>query len=211
MRIVAISDTHSMHDRINVPDGDVLVHAGDFTGGGESMRWFVEWLGELPHKHKIVIAGNHDWGMFNYREEREELFTQAGVVYLQDSGVEIDGVKFYGAPWQPEFMNWAFNLPRGQALKEVWAKIPKNTDVLVTHGPPNKILDLCPDGHVGCEELREAVLNLPDLKAHIFGHIHEGYGTEKHRNTTFINASCCDGAYIPLNPPIVFDYEGVVK
>ena len=214
MKIVCISDTHTMHKAVDVPDGDVLIHAGDITGRGdiEQIREFCEWLDQFPHKTKIVIAGNHDW-CFQRLHLRDEAIANINSVatYLEDSSIVIDGVKFYGAPWQPEFCDWAFNVPRGEEIAAKWDMIEPDTNVLVTHGPPHKILDWCPGGHVGCEDLLAATARLDELKYHVFGHIHESHGTEKFLDVTYINASNCDGNYRPINPAIVFDYdEGVI-
>src|SRR3954451_8476125 len=123
MRIIAISDTHGLHNAISIPDGDVLVHAGDLTCDGEigEVVVFNEFLSTLPHPHKVVIAGNHDWCFQQTPEVCAELLTNA--VYLQDSAIIIDGVKFYGSPWQPWLYDWAFNLPRGPKIREKWLLI----------------------------------------------------------------------------------------
>jgi Icc-related predicted phosphoesterase len=214
MDIVCISDTHSLHCDIagGVPDGDVLVHAGDHTGANTrgSTEDFLEWFALQPHRHKVFIAGNHD----RYFEEDPEWCASLipdGVTYLQDSGVEIDGVKFWGSPWQPEFCDWHFNLPRGGSeLVQAWAKIPSDTDVLITHGPPKGTLDLCPAHparfrgemvNVGCEHLATA-LERVQPKIHIFGHIHEGYGIVEANGRITVNASSVTGRYRPLNPAI---------
>lgn len=207
MKIVAISDTHLMHMRhpLPIPDGDVLVHAGDgtFSGKPSEMIIFSRWFLRLPHKHKVLVAGNHDWMFQLDREKAESYFP--GVHYLQDSGVEIDGVKFWGSPWQPWFLDWAFNLQRGEPLREKWALIPEGTDVLVTHGPPYGVGDWVQRGErVGCEELRQAVIRVAP-KLHIFGHIHGGYGVYESPVTKFVNASICDESYAPTNEPIVLD------
>lgn len=204
MKIVAISDTHTYHDCIDLPAGDVLVHTGDFSfrGNREEYDSFVSWFAKQPHPYKVFIAGNHDRIL-----EREKLPVPEGVCYLEDSALEIEGVKFYGSPWQPEFFNWAFNLPRGRPLQEKWAQIPEDTQVLLTHGPPHKILDQCSEGNVGCEDLLERVLKLPNLKYHMFGHIHESYGTTVFGRTTFVNASICNGRYAPTRDPIVLEIE----
>jgi len=206
MQIVAMSDTHMSEHEIKVPDGDVLIFAGDMCnrGGIEEVAAFGASLMSYPHKHKIVIAGNHD-----------RVFEQDGnvaglmlhdCIYLQDGLVEIDGVKIYGSPWQPEFCGWAFNLPRGEDLKRKWDMIPEDTDILVTHGPPYGILDMNSRNYnVGSKTLLDAVQRVQP-KYHIFGHIHEGYGMVKQCDTYFINASVCDGEYIPNNDPIVFEF-----
>jgi Icc-related predicted phosphoesterase len=189
MIIVAISDTHGYHDRLEVPDGDVLIHAGDITERGrlEEVEAFDRWLAQLPHRYKIVIAGNHDFCFQHRPGDARALMRHA--TYLQDEAVDVEGVKFYGSPWQPEFCDWAFNLPRGPALAAVWAKVPDDTRVLITHGPPLGIGDKTHRGpHAGCEDLLQRVRQVrPPL--HVFGHIHEGAGRYEVEGTTFVNAS----------------------
>lgn len=208
MRIVCISDTHSMHDRLEVPEGDILIHAGDCLGNGslEQLQVFNEWLGTFPHRHKVLIAGNHDWCFEKTPEQAQALVTNA--VYLQDSGVTLDGLRFWGSPWTPEFMNWAFNLPRGQPLADKWALIPGDTDVLITHGPPAGILDLVPnalgDISVGCADLWEAVQERA-IRLHVFGHIHEQHGLVERGDRLYVNASTCNERFRPDNPAIVVE------
>jgi hypothetical protein len=126
-------------------------------------------------------------------------------VYLQDEAVEIEGLRIWGSPWQPEFLDWAFNLPRGAALREKWDRIPSGTDVLITHGPPQGVLDRVDEGRrEGCADLLNAVARVRP-RLHLFGHIHEGYGCLERDGTTFVNASICDRAYRPVNPPVVVD------
>ncbi len=209
IRLVIISDTHNLHDQIVVPDGDVLVHGGDFTGRGtpDEIRAFNDWLGTLPHRFRVVIAGNHDWGFQISPDVARAALTNA--IYLEDSGVEIEGVRFYGSPWQPWFMDWAFNLRTDAELRSKWDLIPEGTDVLITHGPPRGILDRTVTFHdVGCLELRRAVERIAP-RLHIFGHIHEGYGQTVIGETTFFNASTCNLFYRPENPPFVVDLEPV--
>ncbi len=213
MRIVAISDTHGRHNKIEVPDGNVLVVAGDFTMRGfrKEIESFNRWLGTLSHKHRVVISGNHELSMdpvtthsvnINPKEARSLL---TNCTYLEDSEVIIDGVKFYGSPWQPWFYDWAFNLRIG-TLHEKWDKIPLDTDVLITHGPAWGVLDKVPgDEHVGCLELKNRISKL-NLKLHIAGHLHYSYGEVTHPNGMIsVNASTCNEAYQPVNPPIVID------
>lgn len=202
--IVAISDTHGMHRHLTIPDGDVLVHAGDLTRSGKlsEAAEFNSFLGELPHKTKIVIAGNHDWCFEREPMKARELLTNC--VYLQDEFVIVDGVKYWGSPWQPEFCDWAFNLPRGEALKKKWDKIPNDTDVLITHGPPLGYQDITQEGdYVGCNDLHDAVMRVQPVH-HIFGHVHEAYGCAHYDEMTFSNASSCDLQYRPVNKPIVY-------
>jgi len=189
MRIVAVADTHLFHDELVVPEGDVFVHAGDMCRGGslEELRQSVDWMRGLPHRTKIVIAGNHDFAFIEHEAEARALV--ADFVYLQDSGATIDGVSFWGSPWQPAYNDWAFNLPRGAALAEKWALVPEGTDVLITHGPPMGIGDRGPvPGRLGCEELLARVRAVRP-KAHFFGHIHQDGGVWRDGETLFVNAT----------------------
>lgn len=212
-RIVLLSDTHNCNEQISVPDGDVLIHAGDATNRGQidEIAAFDEWFSGLPHEHKIFVAGNHDW-LFEKSPKYAQSLLAKNIIYLQDSAVEIDGLKFYGSPWQPHFFDWAFNLNRGGELAEKWKLIPDDVDVLITHGPPNGILDAVSRGafveNTGCEELRtriEEIAAFGKLKIHAFGHIHCGYGEAEKFGIRFVNASNCDEDYLPTNPPIVVD------
>lgn len=209
MRLVCVSDTHSLHRRIpEIPEGDVLIHAGDCLGAGtlDNVEDLNDWLGTLPHRHKIVIAGNHDAAFQETPDLAQRALTNA--IYLEDSGVEIEGNHFWGSPWTPPFMDWWFMLDRGQPLHEKWRQIPGNTDVLITHGPPQNIGDEVNMGfrcqNVGCIDLLHRIDQLK-LKAHIFGHIHEGYGEYMRGETRLINASTCTVRYAPTNPPIVLE------
>lgn len=213
MKIVTLSDIHTYWNEVEIPEGDVLVVAGDMTGTGtySQLKDFNEWVGTLPHKHKIVVAGNHDWGF-----QRGFLDTYpdltSNYTYLQDEEYKIDGVVFYGTPWQPEFCKWAFNLERGEPLAEKWSKIPDYTDVLITHGPPKGILDYSRpiDGTsvgFGCEDLLKRVKEVQPVY-HIFGHIHGSYGKKEIDGTTFVNTSICTEAYKPTNKPWVLEIGG---
>ncbi len=208
-RIVCLSDTHNCNEQIAVPDGDILIHAGDATNRGSipEISAFNEWFGNLPHRYKIFVAGNHDW-LFETNNSYARSLLSSKIIYLQDSFVEIEGLKIYGSPWQPRFFDWAFNLMRGEELAEKWKLIPNDTDILITHGPPHGILDEVPRQlwieNTGCEELRKKVEQIRP-KAHIFGHIHCGYGQKEDFGVKFINASNCDEEYNPSQPPIVFE------
>ena len=145
---------------LKVPPGDVLLHAGDFSNKGEEhdVIKFNAFLGSLPHRYKIVIAGNHDlsfdtveygkklWKNFAHKTKLDSDKLKSSLtnaLYLEDFGCEVNGIKIYGSPWQPAFFDWGFNLPRGQALLDQWDKIPEDIDVLITHGPPIGHGDLC--------------------------------------------------------------------
>jgi predicted phosphohydrolase len=177
-------------DLVAIPDGDVFIHAGDLCRGGrlEELRSAAAWLRALPHRHKVVVAGNHDWCFLREPRAAVELLGP-GVTYLQDSGEVIEGLRFWGSPWQPEYNGWAFNLPRGPALASKWALIPAGTDVLVTHGPPLGIGDwLGEDGRQGCEELLAAIRRVRPL-LHVFGHIHQDGGFWCEGGTYFANVT----------------------
>lgn len=207
MRLVCLSDTHNLHDALDVPDGDLLLHAGDFTGRGteSEIAAFGAFLARLPHRHKIVVAGNHDFLFERDRARAVELL--GDVTYLQDARADIEGLGVWGSPWQPWFCDWAFNLERGELLARKWNLIPDDTDILVTHGPPQGFLDRTERGeHVGCEALTEAVARIAP-KLHVFGHIHEDRGTLRKGNTLFVNASNCDLHYHPVHPPVVIDWD----
>jgi len=206
-RLVCVSDTHNRQGQFDVPDGDVLIHAGDLTGRGSPVEVAAanDWLGRLPHADRIVIAGNHDFLFEDQNAAARSLLTNA--TYLEDSATEVRGLKFWGSPWQPWFHDWAFNLPRGPALAEKWRQIPEGVDVLVTHGPPSGILDETASGeHVGCEELRRRLdgMRTPP-RLHVFGHIHESHGILRTPRTIFVNASICDVGYRPVQNAIVVD------
>ena len=236
MKFIAISDTHCAE--VPIPDGDVLLHAGDFTYRGNHPEVFeaARWMKSLPHKSKIAVAGNHDRMAEKESGRFADMMQEAGVHYLFDSGVVISpegkvspwspagpeqpGIKIHGSPWQPEFCNWAFNLPRGAQLKEKWDLIPDSTDILITHGPAYGILDRAPrDGweygmsdedlemyseKVGCWDMLQAIKRVKP-KVHLFGHIHADYGVREVGGTKHINASIMDERYDPVNKPVEFE------
>lgn len=210
MKLVFLSDTHTLHGKVEVPPGDVLVHCGDATGRG-SVRDFIQfnaWIATLPHPHKIFVPGNHD-GLF----QRDPAFSRViceSMQVLIDQELVVGGLKFYGSPWSPSYGNWHFMAKRGQEIAEKWAQIPTDTDVLITHGPAYGMLDLLDDDrtHAGCEQLLLAVDRIRP-KIHAFGHIHHSHGQWSDGTTQFINASICTEQHEPLNPPIVVDIYGI--
>lgn len=208
MRLCIISDTHMQHKHVDIKkyDADVLIHCGDMTGNGGSgaITQFMEWFSGLSQfKHKICIAGNHDW-LFERANLRARELVPDNVIYLEDEEVVIDGVKFYGTPVQKIFCNWAFNRHESK-LEEHWKAIPDDTDVLITHSPPYMIGDLVPrnKGHEGSPSLYKEVMGRIKPKVHCFGHIHEGYGMKIIDGIKFINASSLDGYYMAVNDPII--------
>jgi Icc-related predicted phosphoesterase len=213
IKIVCVSDTHLAHQDKGarfpyMPAGDIIIHAGDATyqGSPTEIQHFINWFSKLDYKHKVFVSGNHDWLFQRNPALARAMLADAGIIYLEDSEITIAGLRIYGSPWQPKFGDWAFNLPRGEALKQVWDKIPEGIDILVTHGPPWGVGDQLFGGRrAGCEELDKAVARVKP-RLHVFGHIHRGYGFYKkgiYVPCDSVNAAICDESYYPANQPIV--------
>jgi Icc-related predicted phosphoesterase len=212
LKFVVIADSHGRHHHIKVPVGDVLIHAGDFTYRGKrsEVEDFLEWFQQQTHTHKIFIAGNHEFFFENEKPVTIEKILPPGIIYLNDSGTMIENFHIWGSPITPKFYNWAFNRTRGEEIKKHWEKIPLNTDILITHGPPKGILDQVQnEQNVGCRDLLEKIKTL-NLKIHVFGHIHEAYGTTKSMGIRFFNASVMNDQYELVNRPIVFEYPELI-
>jgi len=213
MRLVLLSDTHDHPlNTWSLPAGDVLIHSGDFCQGRkvtlDSVRLFNDQMAALPYAHKLLVGGNHDLPLDFEGAKARELLT--AVTYLQDTGVTIGGIKFYGSPWQPDHRFWAFNLQRHSLeLKAKWDAVPDDTDVLITHTPPWGILDFSASAQesVGCESLRRRLEYGLKPKLHIFGHVHEGRGFEDNNGTLHVNAASLDLAYEPYAKPVVVDID----
>ncbi len=192
MRILCYADTHGQHRRLPVLAADVVVFAGDLTEHGHlgELEDFAAWAGALPCAHKVVVAGNHDFCLES-ESFAQRVLGEAGLTYLCDAGANIAGLRFYGAPWQPTFYQWAFNLDRrSPAMVEKWERIPPDVNVLVTHSPPWGLCDQVRGVSQGCEVLRERVDGLRHLRLHVFGHIHEGSGVVVRQGVRFVNAAC---------------------
>lgn len=206
MKIVCISDTHGQHDKCQIPEGDLLLHAGDLSRKGEvkEIAKVNEWLGTLPHPHKVVIAGNHDFLFEQDPVQARALLTNAH--YLEDEMIEIEGIKIWGSPITPKFLRYAFNRKRGEEILAYWQKIPEDIDILITHGPPYGILDRTFLGkRVGCKDLREELKRIKP-KVHLFGHIHEARGESSQNGITFLNASMLNLRYKPVHEAIVLEW-----
>jgi len=215
MQITFISDTHSNHRLItdDLPGGDIIIHSGDISSMGhqQEIKEFCGWFSKLPYTHKIFIAGNHDWGFQRRQEESLEIVRSfKEITYLQDRSIELNGIKIYGTPWQPEFCNWAFNLPReGSELKAVWDKVPEDTDILITHGPQFGYSDTIENQyeHLGCPLLTDRVAHVKP-KIHVFGHIHTGeVHTITHNHVHCINASVLNEAYNYTREPVTINWD----
>ena len=220
MKITFISDTHTKHNQVtsSLPGGDLLIHAGDFTSRGykHEIQQFFKWFSGLNnYTHKIVVAGNHDLMFEDDLKQAKEIISEyPNATYLQDD-LEVIGddystaVKVYGSPWQPEFYNWAFNLPRmGWELQQKWDDIPVGVDILVTHGPAWGHLDTVvgQNMHLGCELLTNRI-NIVKPKIHVFGHIHTGYGYKFDNGTHYFNAAVLNEQYIFTQKPLTVDWN----
>ena len=209
MKLVIVSDTHCQQFPIE-EEGDVLIHCGDHTFYGkghesyEAINWFAN-VGKF--KHRIYIAGNHEVG---WEEDKDMLPAIQAVfpslIYLQDSAVEIDGIKFWGSPYQPEFFSWAFQKSRSELAKH-WEAIPDDVDVLITHGPPYGFGDVnLRDERFGDTDLLARVLKVkPQL--HCYGHAHHGYGQWFHEGIQFINAAVLNEGYMKERDPVVVEID----
>jgi Icc-related predicted phosphoesterase len=194
MLILHLSDTHSKHHELgNLPPADIIIHSGDisFAGSENEVMDFIEWFGALPYKYKIFIAGNHDDCLFGANLDG----LPQNCFYLCNSSVSIEGVKFYGLPM---FMEDAMSGDYNTNIQ----KIPSDTDILITHQPPNGILDCSANIHYGDSNLLKIVLKTKP-KFHLFGHIHKAYGIEKSEHITFVNASILSENYELINEPIL--------
>jgi len=228
MKLVIISDTHTKHAQLTIPECDVLVHCGDFTWGGKFPEtWeFVHWLEQQPATHKIVIAGNHeltfDHTARGYDPKVRAILSQhtdESIHYLEDQSVTIDGIKFYGTPWTPWFFDWAFNgitdpdIPfrRGVNLTDVYSQTPEDVQVLICHGPAYNLCDQSDRGdtRTGSVEMRKLTSEkLIQLQLYLCGHIHEARGMEvADGGVTYINASSLGRDYETISPPVVVQLD----
>lgn len=215
MKLVIISDTHGQHGALQLPPGDVLLHAGDVSGRGKEteVRDFLQWFGAQTHPHKIFIAGNHDFYFEKETATNIQALLPLGVTYLNDSGTTINpakggtgGIHIWGSPITPWFYDWAFNRHRGTDIQQHWDLIPTNTDILITHGPVYGILDQTTRGEkVGCHNLLAKVQAIQPRLC-ICGHIHEAYGRAEQNGTQFVNASVVDEAYRLVHAPVVVEW-----
>ncbi len=212
MKALAISDTHGLHHQLNLPETDLIIHAGDFTKRGtrDEVEDFMSWFSKQDATYKILIAGNHDFYMEQQSKEQVMKSIPQGIIYLDDSGVELAGIKIWGSPVQPWFYDWAFNRRPGAEIQKHWDKIPNNTEVLITHGPVYGILDQTVHGKkAGCPDLLQKIQDMPSLCFHICGHIHEAHGVLQKGATTFVNASTLNYQYQIHNKPVLFDLTGL--
>ena len=231
MKVTLISDTHTKHRYCenDLPGGDLLIHAGDFMNSGygvmEAVEFF-EWFDQLNNYHtKVFIAGNHDRWMQNDPIMAEGILDKYDtIIYLEDDWItvgdsdphdpNVNTAKIYGSPWQPEFYNWAFNLPKnGDELKSKWDMIPEHVDILITHGPAWGFLDDVEGrrgNHLGCELLADKIKQIKP-KIHVCGHIHSGHGHYFDGHTHYFNASVLNEQYLYGHTPWNIEWNPVTN
>lgn len=232
MKIVCISDTHNRHRELEVPECDLLIHAGDFTNKGTEteISQFANWLKTLYQaKHKIVIPGNHDILCQKNSPLVSNLFhtPDKSISYLNNSWITYNKLTIYGTPWTPYFYDWAFNgIPTEHlsimipdrdhpSLCSIYDRISRDIDILICHGPPLGILDKVQDTlgnkhKVGSSDMKHTISTMNKLKLYVCGHIHDSYGIYSELNTlgntiTYVNASICQSNSIELNKPILIE------
>ena len=135
MDITFISDTHGLHNRLNLNEGTLLIHSGDITeyGTEEEVNEFLHWFSRQNFKHRIFIAGNHDLFLEECTSAKRKRMIPLDIINLQNSGIEIEDLKIWGSPVTPYFLGMAFNARQGTEIRKVWNKIPAGTDILITH------------------------------------------------------------------------------
>lgn len=197
MHILHLSDTHGCHHLLrDLPEADLVVHSGDFcmVGTEQEAIDFLNWFCDLPYSHKIFTCGNHDDCLFGANIDGLD----SNVHYLCNSGIEVEGVKFYGVPM---FM--------GECITERQCRnynnIPNDTDVLITHSPAYGILDYDDGINYGSEDLL-SVITLVSPIVHLFGHIHKQHGITSIGTTTFSNGAIMNEDYSKLNQPNILEF-----
>ncbi len=192
LQLVLLSDTHEQHREAEVPHGQILIHTGDFSMMSRSLTSIVDfndWLGELPHRFKLLVPGNHDFWL-EADASRRSLLSNATV--LINESMDIEGLRFWGSPVTPLY-GGAFGRSSVEDRRRLYASIPKDVDVLITHGPPLGILDVSPgsDYHQGDPVLLDAVQRVRP-KLHVFGHVHLDKRSPRileTPHTVFVNAA----------------------
>jgi len=217
MKVLGISDTHGQLDKVEIPDCDILLHAGDIAPWkrgwtvGHQLNWFdtkfVEWAKTVPAKHIVCVPGNHDWvcesGIVAVKESLPE-----NVHIIHDELLEIEGLKIFATAWQPTFCNWAFNCSDTEDdLYRRFKNIPDDIDVLLTHSPPKGCCDMTPRGETcGSSSLMLRMYEMqPKPLVNVCGHIHHGHGVSKLGETTVYNVCVVNENYDVVYKPTVIE------
>jgi Icc-related predicted phosphoesterase len=219
MKLIATGDLHGELPKI--PECDLLLVCGDLGPWWDHSdvvhrNWFktkfYPWVKEVPARKIIAIGGNHDF--FLEKPGGKNLIRAMRVdtplTYLENEATEFEGLRIWGTPYVPHLRSWAFYGDEHEKLLDMYQKIPSNTDILISHGPPLGINDNTSITHVGSWALRDEIGKRPDLKLHVHGHIHECYGHTKlpGRDTLFVSCSHMDRNYDPVNKPIEIEWDG---
>lgn len=212
VKVVVMSDAHWNFPYIEVPDCDIFMYCGDWSGAGNISEHikFCAWLNRINARYKLIVPGNHDMYCYHYQDMADSMLRGSNAILLVDKEVECFGIKIYGTPWSPRYGNWGYMRPDDDLLPYFKA-IPRGTHFLLTHTPPNGILDLWGTLHIGSKSLAKALYRKP-IPYHFFGHSHtpgsyvkKGNGAVKERN--YYNVSVCDNEYQVVIPPRVMEFK----
>ncbi len=224
LKIVCLSDTHCQHQRLVIPNCDLLLHSGDFTYKGTYLETlsFLNWFSVQSASHRVYICGNHELELCSIHGRRQSTYELTNLfkdscVYLENSSTTCAGIKVFGTPVTPWFYDWAFNARRDDdkqhmdypSIRDIYNNIPLDAQILIVHGPPYGILDETErDGRVGSKELLDIIEQRPALKLVVCGHLHlNGGQTYQHGNTLIVNAASLGENYRDLNKLIELDME----
>ncbi len=203
---------HGFHEQLKPPENvDLMIHSGDCSNWRDpyqnevEVREFIYWYSRVKIPNKIYVAGNHCTSIEKRLVNKED-FTSNGIIYLENSSVEIEGLKIWGSPVTPNFCNWSFMKSRDK-LHDLWQTIPEDSDIVITHGPAKTILDLSYNRegvleYCGCNALKKRILQI-EPKLFLFGHLHNcqdiinsGWTKLSNYKTIFSNGSCVtDGKF----------------
>jgi Icc-related predicted phosphoesterase len=213
LKVVLLSDTHARLSEIEVPNGDLLIHCGDFGFSGAVEEWkkFLCDFHVLPHRYKIFTFGNHDCRNENNLSLVKQEAADLGITLLVNETVEIEGLKIYGSPYTKRYGNWYWMKDEGEEIQRIWEQIPEGLDILFTHGQPYGVLDIAERTmeHVGDKDLRNAILEKTP-KIVVGGHLHYQGGQSKEEfGIKFYNASVCDESYRATNKIHVIEIDKV--
>lgn len=214
MQLTLISDLHNLYKQLGVLTGETLIIAGDLEvyEFSSELNKFIKWLDKQEFKTKMVVAGNHDGFIYRNNNISKETLNKS-CIYLENSGIEIDGIKFWGSPYTPQFGNWFFMKERGEELKRNWDLVPNDTNILIGHGMPYKIMDEVLNfndtlENVGDFDLLNRIKELKELKLYVGGHLHlNGGKIKKEFGIKFANASIVDEEYKVVNKPIIMEIK----